>query len=200
MLRKILDLAKQCRQGYEAGRAVPELPDASSVTAVVICGMGGSGVSGDFLRALYRERLPVPLEVVKGPELPAFCGRETLVLCSSYSGGTAETLACFEEASERGCRIVSVTSGGELASRSRDRAVPVVTLPGGAPGPRAAVGYLLCGALAALESMGLVPSATADLEETAAELESLAEGLGPSPAANRAKDLAAWIDGRVPAV
>src|SRR5438876_7420828 len=70
MLRTILDLARQCREGYEAGRAVQELPDASSVTAIAVCGMGGSGVAGDFLRALYHDRLTVPLEVVKDPELP----------------------------------------------------------------------------------------------------------------------------------
>src|SRR5207237_10901562 len=76
MLRTILDIARQCREGYEAGRAVQGLPDASSVTAIVVCGMGGSGVAGDFLRALYHDRLTVPLEVVTDPELPAFCGRE----------------------------------------------------------------------------------------------------------------------------
>jgi glucose/mannose-6-phosphate isomerase len=200
MLRTILGLSRQCREGYEAGRAVRELPDASSVTAVAVCGMGGSGVAGDFLGALYRDRLTVPLEVVKGPELPAFCGREALVLCSSYSGGTQETLRCFEEASERGCRLVAVTSGGELADRSRDRGVPVVSLPGGAPGPRAALGFLLLGALGALESMGLVPAATGDLKESATVLDALAKELGPGAPDNRAKDLAAWIDDRVPVV
>src|SRR5437588_1145957 len=108
MLRTVLGLAAQCREGYAAGRAVHELPDASSLSSVAVCGMGGSGVAGDFLRALYRDRLAVPLDVVKAPELPEFCGRESLVLCSSYSGGTAETLACFETASQRGCRIVPV--------------------------------------------------------------------------------------------
>jgi glucose/mannose-6-phosphate isomerase len=200
MLRTILDLARQCREGYEAGRAVRELPDASTVTAIAVCGMGGSGVAGDFLRALYHDRLTVPLEVVKGPQLPAFCGRETLVLCSSYSGGTAETLGCFEEASERGCRLVSVSSGGELAVRSRDRGVPVVTLPGGAPGPRAALGFLLLGALGALESMGLVPAVADDLEDAAQVLGALADELAPRAPDNRAKDLAGWIDDRVPVV
>src|SRR5205807_3898263 len=104
MLDSVLGLPQQVREGYAAGAGAPDLPSGAGVTAVCICGMGGSGVSGDVIRALYRDRLGIPVSVAKGPTLPSFCGKDTLVIVSSYSGDTAETIACYEEAARRGCR------------------------------------------------------------------------------------------------
>jgi glucose/mannose-6-phosphate isomerase len=197
MLRTVLDLGAQCRTGYERGRAVRGLPDAAGLTAVVACGMGGSGVAGDVLRALYRDRLGLPFEVVKDAVLPEFCGKDTLVVCSSFSGRTAETLACFDVASERGCRLLVVSSGGELSKLAGDRGVPVVTVPtDDIPGPRAALGLLLFATLGALELMGLVPAVAEDLEESLSVLSSLASELGSERSDNAAIELARWIGDR----
>ena len=108
---------------------------------MVLCGMGGSAFAGDVVRGAFRLRIGVPFEVVRSPELPGYVGRQTLVLCSSYSGETAETLACFDEALARGSRIVAITSGGALRSRAAQNGVAVVSVPTGFM-PRAAVGYL----------------------------------------------------------
>src|SRR5213080_2591523 len=105
MLAAVLALPRQCREGYGAGSTAPDLPLGEGITAVVVCGMGGSGVSGDVVRAVYRDRLGIPVTVAKGPVLPEFCGKDTLVVASSYSGNTDETVACFEEAAGRGCRM-----------------------------------------------------------------------------------------------
>ena len=202
MLDAVLSLPRRLREGYEAGRAVEQLPEAASLTAVALCGMGGSGVGGDVVRALYRDRLTVPLEVVKDATLPEFCGRDTLVVCSSYSGNTAETLACFDVASEWGCRVVAVATGGELARRAQDRGVPVIGIPGGSPAPRAALGQMLGGTLGALESMGLIPAVVQDVDESVGVLEELAREVAPSVPErdNPAKVLAAWIADRVPVI
>ena len=202
MLDAVLGLAQQCRDGYRTGREVRQLPDASTVTSIAMCGMGGSGVAGDIVRAMYRGRLPVPLDVVKDAELPEFCGRETLVVCSSFSGNTAETLACFDEASERGCRLLGLSSGGELARRAEERGVPMVLIPDDPPAPRAAIGLLLGGTLGALESMGLVPAVAADLAEAGEVLEVIAQEVGPRTQRgdNPAKFLAEWIGDRIPVV
>lgn len=201
MLDAVGALASHCRDGYEAGLGASSLPSAEHVSALVVCGMGGSGVAGDVIRALYAPRLGVPVVVVKGPDLPEFCGPHALALASSYSGNTGETLACFEEALRRGCRVVAISSGGELAARARESGTGLVLVPGGLM-PRAALGYLALGSLGALEAAGVVPPLAADLDEAAGELEILARRLGPGrPAAdNAAKLLATSIGERVPVV
>ncbi len=202
MLRSVLGIPEDCERGYEAGREAGVVPAGEGLTAVAMCGMGGSGVVGDVLQALYRGRLGVPVVVVKGPELPEFCGKDTLVVCSSYSGNTAEVLACFEEAVRRGCRTVAVASGGELARRAGEAEVPLVALPGGFLMPRAALGVLVFATLGALERVGLVPEEAPQVEETVAVLRSLASAVGPDRplASNRAKALAALLAGRFPVI
>jgi glucose/mannose-6-phosphate isomerase len=157
---------------------------------------------GDLIRTLYRDRLTFPVDVVRGPGLPAHCGKDTLVVCSSYSGGTVETLEAFEEAASRGCRLVAVTSGGVLADRAEALEVPVVAVPGRFPKPRAALGFLLLGTLGALEAMGVVPALEDELDEAMDVLERLAEELGPDRPLerNEAKYLATFLEGRSPVV
>lgn len=201
MMGAMLSLAAQCRDGYRAGREVPGLPAGDALDAIALCGMGGSGVSGNVIRALYRDRLIVPVDVVSGPVLPEFCGKDTLVVCSSYSGDTGETLALFEEAARRGCRLMAVCSGGEMARRADDLEVAVVPVPGGFQ-PRAALGYLLLGALGALEVMGVVPDLGEELDETVGILDRLAAELAPDRERerNEAKALAARALGRIPVI
>lgn len=199
MLDAVLTLAADCGVGYRAGVATPDLPDGDGVTSVVLCGMGGSAVGGDVVKGLYADRLGVPIEVVRGPVLPAFAETRTLVVCTSYSGNTAETLAAFEEAVGRGCRVVAVTSGGEMALRAEEAEVPVVPVPGGMQ-PRAALGHLMMGLLGALEAMELIPALADELAEATDVLEQLAQGLGPDAADSPAKDLARQLLGTTPVV
>lgn len=201
MLDAIAGMPRHCRDGYELGRAAAELPSGEGVTAIAVCGMGGSAVAGDVLRSLYAGRLRIPVVVVRTPELPEWCGPHTLVVVSSYSGGTAETLACFEEAVRRGCRIVAVTSGGELASRAKELGLALVTVPGGFQ-PRAALGYIALGSLGALETIGMLPAVAPELDETVRELETLAAQLAPGVPTDidPAKQLAEAIGERVPVI
>lgn len=201
MLDAVVALPAHCREGYALGRASTGLPSADDVTSVAVCGMGGSAVAGDVIRALYAERLHVPVTVVRTPELPEHCGPHALVLVSSYSGDTSETLALFEEAIRRGCRVIAVTAGGELARRAGEVGVAVVLLPGGFM-PRAAFGYLTLASVGALEAVGLVPVLARDLDEAVRELERELEVSGPDvpTSANPAKALALRIGERVPVI
>jgi glucose/mannose-6-phosphate isomerase len=201
ILTTVAALAEHCRQGYRLGLDVSPIPSGEGVTSVAFCGMGGSAIAGDVVRALYADRLRIPVVVVRGAELPEFVGPHTLVLASSYSGGTAEALACFEEAVGRGARVVSLTSGGELARRSDELDLACVRSPGGFM-PRAALGYITLGALGVLEAVGLVPPMSADLEEALGELESQDALCAPRvpTSVNPAKGLAAEIGDRVPVI
>jgi glucose/mannose-6-phosphate isomerase len=100
---------------WEEARAYAGPPlDLDDVRAILMAGMGGSGITGDLVTALAADELSVPIAIQKGYELPRWAGPGTLVLAVSYSGGTEETLAVATEAITRGCLVLTISSGGAL--------------------------------------------------------------------------------------
>src|SRR5215210_3658278 len=167
---------------------------------LIVAGMGGSGVGGALARAALRPRLTRPLELARDDTLPGWTGPETLVLCSSYSGNTEETLAAYDAAGATGAPRVVSASGGELAARARRDSVPVVPLPGGFQ-PRAAVGYAFVVALELAALAGAAPSVRSDVEAAAELARALAAEWGPDGAEDgEAKAMARRLDGTVPVV
>jgi glucose/mannose-6-phosphate isomerase len=164
--------------------------------------MGGSGVSGDVVQAVLEPRLPVPLRVIKsyGP-LPEWVGRNSLVFAISYSGSTEETVAALEEAHGRGCRAVTISSGGPLAEMAKNFGLAHVSIPSGLQ-PRASLGYLTLPILAVLVEVGLAPDMLDDVDEAVQVLSDLASRCHRkrSRQENPAKDLAARLAGNVPVV
>ena len=201
MLGAVASLPRHARDGYAAAMSTDRLPLADGVTGVAFCGMGGSAIAGDVLRATYGDRLTVPVEVTRSPVLPAWVGPHSLVICSSYSGGTAETLSCYEEAHARGARIVPITSGGTLAARAEDSGLTVVRVPGGYL-PRAALGYLAFALLGTMQQVGLLPALTDDVHDAIGVMEPLVDALGPEMPLerNEAKALALRIGRRQPVI
>ncbi len=109
--------------------------------AAVVCGIGGSAIGGDLAAAALSDRLTKPVLVARGYEFPPWVPAGSAVLCSSYSGDTEETLACYSAAEALGAQRLVATTGGELAEVARRDGVPVIGLPAGLQ-PRAAVGYM----------------------------------------------------------
>jgi glucose/mannose-6-phosphate isomerase len=202
MLALVAALGTQLGEGFDVGRRASGLPSAEGLRSIAVCGMGGSGIVGDVVRAAWAARLPVPVVSVKGYQVPAFCGPDTLVLTVSYSGETEETLAAYGQSVEAGCRVVAICSGGQLADLARTDGVPHVVVPGQVPAPRAALGHLMGACAGVLDATGLIPDAGAELNGASGVLEQLSAELGPgrSTEGNRAKSLAAWLEGRTPVV
>jgi glucose/mannose-6-phosphate isomerase len=162
MLGAVATLPTQLPDGLVRANEVREAITATwpqgglAPRSLVVCGMGGSCVGGDLLPAAADVRCPVV--AIKGYELPAWVGDEDRVVCVSYSGATAETLACFDQAVDRSVVAAVITTGGELARRAQAEGVPVVELPAGMQ-PRAAVGVIF-GALAGVAGvLGVVADA-----------------------------------------
>jgi glucose/mannose-6-phosphate isomerase len=198
MLSIVAGLGRQLGAGFEAGRGVGAGAEGSGFDGVVVCGMGGSGIAGDVARSLYGGSLAMPLVSSKGYGLPGFCGPKTLVAAVSYSGNTEETLAAYEEARGRGCTVLAICGGGELAERAAANGDLHVAVPTDLPMPRAAVGYLSGAMIGALGALGLAPADPLEVERAGACLDDLAERLGPDRAIgdNEAKSLALWLAGR----
>jgi glucose/mannose-6-phosphate isomerase len=132
------------------GLTVPGLR-IEAADAVVVTGMGGSGIAGDIAAAVAAEALPVPVVVHKGYGLPRWVGSRSVVVACSYSGETEETLDAFAEAGRRGARRAAVTRGGGLTEACAAEAIDCVALPESLTlPPRHALGYLAVPVLAAL--------------------------------------------------
>ncbi|CAN5762339.1 bifunctional phosphoglucose/phosphomannose isomerase [soil metagenome] len=148
------DFPQQVADGWLLGRQVSNLPAASGIDGVVILGMGGSGISGNVLKASMGVGFKLPVRVSKGYGIPGWVGPDTLVFAVSYSGETEETLEAFEKARSAGARIVTVSSGGTLAKWGAGYGCAAVMLKSGLQ-PRAALGYLSMPLLAVCQSLGL---------------------------------------------
>src|SRR5215213_4951358 len=167
---------------------------------LIVAGMGGSSVGGRLAAGALGPRLRRPLALAMGYDIPAWIGRETLVLCSSYSGATEETLATYDAAKAAGAPRLVATTGGALAERAREDGVPVIPLPGGFQ-PRAAVGYSLVAALEAAALCGAAPALRDEVETAAALVTELAGEWGPDgPEDGEAKALARRLHGTVPVI
>lgn len=156
MLGEIDGLPDQLARAYEIGMTsgVSLTPD---VSRVIISGLGGSAIGGDLLSAYVSDSCPVPVIVHRDYGLPAFAReRETLVICSSHSGNTEETLDAFETARKNDCTILAVCTGGELAARAKKANVPVIQFEHKGQ-PRAAVGFSFGILLAVFVKLSLIP-------------------------------------------
>ncbi|MFN8276521.1 MAG: bifunctional phosphoglucose/phosphomannose isomerase [Chitinophagales bacterium] len=136
--------------------AQPSLSALSgSISSVVVCGLGGSGIAGDLLSDLTFGVLSVPVVVNKGYGLPAFVQRDALLILCSYSGNTEETISCFHDAVNRGLRPICVASGGQLKQLAQSNGFDFIELPTGFP-PRTTLGYGAMILLSILRKAGLL--------------------------------------------
>ena len=176
------------------------VPRGEAPGGLVVCGMGGSGVGGDLAAAIVGDRARRPIHTVRDYELPTWVGDDVLVLCSSYSGETEETLACFEAAGALGARRVALTTGGTLAAAAREQRVPVIGVPAGFQ-PRAAVAYMTVAALECAAACGAAPALRDELEAAGANLTARAREWGPEGADNSPpKAIARRLVGRLPVI
>src|SRR3989304_3561187 len=142
MLEAIASLPAQLRDGWARTRGLTLPASHRGAHSVAVLGMGGSAIAGDLVRGVFAERLRVPLITIRDYELPAFAGPGTLVVASSYSGATEETIAAPPPARERKCPVAIITTGGPLLEVARRAELPHLTFPGRGQ-PRASGGSFL---------------------------------------------------------
>ena len=198
-LADVLALPEQLRDAawkVESARIEPF--DAPG--GLIVAGMGGSAIGGALARAALGDRASRPIVLARNYELPSWTTPDTAVLCSSYSGDTEETLACYEAAGALGAPRIVATTGGRLAALARADGVPLIPLAGGYQ-PRAAVAYMTVAALEVAALCGSAPSVRSEVDVAAAHAEELVAEWGPDIAdGNLAKELAHGLHETIPLI
>lgn len=197
MLAEINGLPQQLELAWELGGSF-HLPAWQGIQRVVIAGMGGSAIAADLLAACLQPVCKVPVFVHRDYGLPAWAsGPETLLIISSHSGNTEESLDSFESGLRNQCRLIVISTGGQLAARAGSTGAPAWLFEHKGQ-PRCAVGFSFGLLLAVFTRLGLAPDPSAELALTLADMRTQQTQLLPgiSASLNPAKRLAGQLQGR----
>ena len=197
MLGEIDNLPAQLENAWKLGQT-QQLPEILGTTRVIISGMGGSAIGADLLAAYITPTCPVPVIVYRDYGLPAWAhGPETLVIASSHSGNTEETLEAFDAALLKKCRLMAIATGGKLAGLASRAKLPLWKFEHTGQ-PRAAVGFSFGLLLAAFARLGLIPDPLEELAGAVAAMKKQKETLRSDVPVtqNPAKRLAGQLVGR----
>lgn len=188
----------QIQNSWEIGGRV-QPPDINP-DSVLVCGMGGSGISGGLLDQFTVGTSSVPIKSNRFYELPEWVDDSTLVIVVSYSGNTEETLSCYDGAIDRGATCVAITSNGELEMRARDDDQTVINIPPELP-PRCAAGYLFVPLIHVLDKLGVADRPTDEAyREACDECLAVTESFAPDNEDNRALTIARRLKGTIPII
>jgi len=198
MLDHLHKFPEQCQEAWEKVLKLELPPEYIKISNVVIVGMGGSAIGGDIARRLALTESKVPVRVHRDYGLPAFVDESTLVIASSYSGNTEETLSAFTESLKTRARKLAITSGGKLKHLAESEGIPVFVIDYQAP-PRAAFPSNFVPLLGIFQKLGLLGDKSADLQEALGILNKLStDFIETRPlTSNPAKQLAAKLWGHV---
>jgi len=202
MYNKIFDLPEHMEEALKIGKKWQiNKEDFADIGNIVLVGMGGSAIGGEIVRTMVRSKLMIPFEICRQYELPEYVDDETLVIASSYSGNTEETIAAVEDALARKAMLVAVSTGGMLADICNLNEIPMGQLPTGLP-PRAALGYSFTLMMVFLEKIGLAEGCTSEIAEATKALSGFRETyIEDNPVeSNPAKNLATRLQGKIPIV
>jgi glucose/mannose-6-phosphate isomerase len=201
MIERIKELPVQCRDAWRQALEL-ELPaDYEDIDKVVVLGMGGSAIGGDLVRSLALSESRVPVIVHRDYGLPAFVDARTLVIVSSYSGNTEETLSGFEQALKTRAKKLVMTTGGRVAEMAAANNVPVFKIDYKSQ-PRAALGYSFIPTLGVLQKLDFIKDKSGDVAEAVQVLEKLSARLDEKSTLvnNPAKQLAQRLYGCLPVI
>lgn len=193
MLGSIEQLPDQLNHGWEIGQAMDVSSIDKPINNIVVAGMGGSNLGAHVVKAAFESSLKVPLEVVPFYSLPAYVSESTLVVLSSYSGTTEETITAAQAAKNKGSRVVVIAAGGELARLAQENNWPLYLIdPQFNPSnqPRMAIGYSIIAFISVFAKLNLIQVTHDEIAAIVTSLRERAATLSPESETNMAKHLA----------
>lgn len=171
------------------------LPRMKVMRNAVLMGMGGSGIGGTLVKQFVIDKAEIPVQDCKDYHLPNFVNHESLVVLCSFSGGTEETISCYQQAKEKGATVMVISSGGKLSTFAINNGDTLIQIPGGQP-PRTALGYSLVQILKIFELLGYINTPVSDTVRFL--VKSLAEQ--KEVICKEAKEIAGQLKDKIPVI
>lgn len=195
--KKILSFPNQLGEGFKIAKNIEPL---GSFKNVILCGMGGSIIPAEILLDIFEDsqELNPPLFIHRDYELPLWTSNQSLVICISWSGETAETISSYNAAKKIGAKILVITTGGRLKEMAKQDGVSEITLPEDEGPPRTNIGYMFSTLLTILTNR--VNIEASELRIDPEELVKLAQKLKPTGFEKRGQELAERIGNWTPLI
>ncbi len=171
--------------------------NASELSNIIISGLGGSAISADLIKNFLADELTVPLFVNRNYNLPKFAGKNTLFIASSYSGNTEETISALQQAIKLGCKIISITTGGEIEAISIKENIPCIKVQKGFQ-PRYSLGLSFFTLLKVLQEIKLINDQSSIVEKIKTNWKQ--NGIAFSKEGNSAYTIAESLLGFIPVI
>lgn len=195
MKELIADFTTQLREALIIGQNYKFQTAKREFSNIVLTGLGGSGIGGSIIQNYIADSVKIPFIVNKDYFLPAFVGAESLVIISSYSGNTEETMMAMQQAVKAKATIVCVTSGGKVADLARKKKYDCILMPAGMP-PRSCIGYSMIQVLFVMQHFGIIGNAFQ--KEIANVIKSL--DAGEKAIQKKAMSIAQKLNGKTPVI
>ena len=151
----INDFTAHLKDGIEIANNSSLKSERKVFSAVLICGLGGSGIGGSIIKDIVSPKTTIPIVTTKGYSIPNFVNNDTLVIANSYSGNTEETISALQKCQSRGAEIAIITSGGKLKRIATKNNYNNIVIPSGGP-PRAMFGYAFVQLFHMLNHYGII--------------------------------------------
>ena len=151
----VYNFADDINQASKIGKKIRLNKKYSNIHNIIVVGMGGSAIGGDINKMLLKNDLSIPLIVSRNYFIPKWANKHSLVVVSSYSGGTEETLSAFKDALSKECQIYGITTGGILSKKLSSNDLDFILIPSGLQ-PRAALAYSFVPMLYLFLHLGLI--------------------------------------------
>lgn len=200
MLETVQSLEKQSRHAWDNTRLLQVPKDYRKARSVAVFGMGGSTLGAHVVKTLFADQLTATFEIMNDYTIPNWIDKETLVILSSYSGTTEETVTVAEQIHHKTDKVVVIATGGRLQQLAEEKGWPAYIIdpkfnPSGQP--RMAVGYSVVGQIGLLERAGLIDVTDQEMAQAFATIAHCTKSLTPDQE-NAAKEIARAIKGKIP--